>query len=120
MEQATLLLYILLSVSLNSIGQVVWRKGAGGALKKISIKNIIKMLMKPLVIMGLCIYVLSALLWIMVLSNTEVSYAFPFIALGYVIVAIMSKFLLKEEIKPMRILGIIIIVSGVIIVGVSM
>jgi len=89
-------------------------------LNKINIKSIIRMLMKPLVIIGLAIYVLSALLWIVVLSNADVSYAFPFISLGYVLVTILSGLILKEKISLLRVLGVLIIIAGVIIVGVSM
>jgi len=119
MDQGTILSFILFSVTINSIAQIVWRKGAGGALSKVSIKNIIKMMMRPKVIIGLGMYIISALIWILVLSNTEVSYAYPLISLGYVITTILSYAILKEKINKKRILGISVIILGVIIVGLS-
>jgi len=117
MDQETILIYILLSVGLNSVAQIVWKKGA--KLGKINLKGIIKMMLKPKIILGLTIYAASALIWILVLSNTEVSYAFPFIALGYVGTTILSYMILNEKVNKKRIIGITIIIIGVILVGLS-
>ena len=79
---------IILSVLLNSLGQIIWRVGAKKGFKLTDLfKN-------PLIIVGLGIYALSAFLWINVLSKAEVSYAVPFISLGYVITAFLGWFLL--------------------------
>lgn len=118
MDQALLLAYILSSVTINGFAQIVWKKGA--KIEKLSIKGIIKMLLNKKIIIGLAMYFISALLWILVLSNTELSYAFPFISLGYILVAILSKLVLKEEITPKRVLGMVIITAGVIMVGCSL
>lgn len=114
MSQAVTLTYILLSVTLNSVGQLLWRKGAG------STKGLINIMTKPLVITGLMIYACSALLWIIVLSQTEVSYAFPFLALGYGATTILGKTVLNEKVSKKRIKGILVIVTGVILVGLSL
>jgi len=119
MEQATILTFILLSVTINSFAQIVWKKGVKEKIRP-DIKSIIKMLFRPKVMAGLAMYAVSALLWIIVLSNSEVSYAFPFISLGYVTTTILSKLVLHEKIKAKRILGIGIIIAGVIIVGTSL
>lgn len=118
MEQATRLLYIILSITISSCAQIIWKKGA--KLKKISIKEVIKTVLTPTMMIGLVMYFTAALIWIIVLSNTEVSYAFPFFSIGYVIVAILSKIILKEEISMKRILGMTVIITGVILVGVSL
>ena len=109
------LTYILASVTLNSIAQIVWKKGAN----KLDSEGIIKMLLKKTIIIGLSIYAVSALLWITVLQTVEVSYAYPFISLGYVATTILSVIMLKEKVNTKRIIGTIIIIIGVIIVGAS-
>ena len=120
MELGTILLFIILSVSINSVAQIVWKKGSARLPKKVTLKSIIKLLFTPKVITGLALYAGSALLWIMVLSNTEVSYAFPFISLGYVMTAVMSYLLLNEKLPKQRVIGIGIIITGVIMVGLSL
>ncbi|MBC2425350.1 SMR family transporter, partial [Clostridium beijerinckii] len=62
-------------------------------------------------------YGLSFLLWIKVLSKVELSYAYPMVSLGYVLVMLFSYFIFKENITPLRILGIAFIILGVILVA---
>ncbi len=118
MNELTVISYIILSVSINSVAQIMWKKGAN--LSNNNIKSIIKMMMNKKVIIGLLLYALSAMIWIVVLSNAEVSYAYPLISLGYVTTTILSWLVLKEKISKKRIIGITIIIIGVIIVGASL
>ncbi len=118
MNELTIISYIILSVSINSVAQIMWKKGAN--LSSNNIKSIIRMMMNKKVIIGLLLYALSAMIWIVVLSNAEVSYAYPLISLGYVTTTILSWLILKERISKKRIIGITIIIIGVIIVGASL
>jgi drug/metabolite transporter (DMT)-like permease len=58
-------------------------------------------------------YALSIVVWAGALKWAPASYAFPFMALGFVFVALMSKVMLGETIPMMRWLSISIIVLGV-------
>ncbi len=120
MDQSILLTYIITSVTINSLAQIVYKKGLKGAFKKVTIKEIIKTMLKPVIMIGLAMYAFSALLWILVLSNTDVSYAYPFLSLGYVLVAFLGYFMLNEKITKKRIIGISVIIIGVLIVGYSL
>lgn len=66
---------------------------------------------------GIISYGISFLLWIKVLSKVELSYAYPMVSLGYVLVMIFSYFFFKENITPIRILGVAFIMIGVILVA---
>ncbi len=103
---------IIITVLLNSVGQIVWRLGARNGFS-------LKSIFSPLIFVGLLIYACSALLWIIVLKHFEVSYAVPFFSLGYVITAFLGWLFLKEKLSLKVILSILIIVVGVILVGVS-
>ena len=81
--------------------------------------DIILAAFQPLVFIGLLTYFLSSLIWITVLRKVDVSYAYPFASLGYVIVGLLGWLFLQEQISPIRIFGIGIIISGVYIVGKS-
>jgi drug/metabolite transporter (DMT)-like permease len=52
-------------------------------------------------------------LWLVALSKIELSYAFPLLSSGYVIVAVLSMVFLKERISWMRWTAILIISLGV-------
>ncbi len=73
---------------------------------------------KP-IIFGFIFYGVSVLLWLVVISELELSYAYPMVASGYFFVALFSKFLFHEKVSRTRWLGIAIIIFGVILVGLS-
>lgn len=52
-------------------------------------------------------------LWLVALSKIELSYAFPLLSSGYVIVAVLSTVFLKEKISWMRWMAILVICLGV-------
>jgi drug/metabolite transporter (DMT)-like permease len=53
-------------------------------------------------------------LWLVALSKIELSYAFPLLSSGYVIVAVLSMVFLKERISWMRWMAILVICLGVV------
>lgn len=71
------------------------------------------------VLVGLSLYAVSAVTWLMALRRVELSVAYPLVATGYVIVVIASYFLFQESISPQRWLGLGFITIGVILLGKS-
>jgi drug/metabolite transporter (DMT)-like permease len=114
------LLLILLTVCLNTGGQFLMKAGVN-RVGKISLFNnffnsIFKALTSGLVIGGFGFYVVSAMLWIIILSRAELSWAFPLVSLSYVITAIVAPIVLHESFSVQRFLGTLVIVVGVFIV----
>jgi len=62
-------------------------------------------------------YVVSMVLWLVVLSKVDVSYAYPFLSIGYILAAIVGHFAFHESLPPVRIIGILIICIGVILIS---
>ena len=67
----------------------------------------------PTVILGLVLYGLSVGLWLIVLAKSDVSYAYPFVGLGFVFTALYAATALHEPMGLRRISGIVLIVPGV-------
>jgi uncharacterized membrane protein len=61
--------------------------------------------------------IVTALAWIMALSKAELSHIYPFMALSYVLVAVFSWLIFKEDVTPLRWMGIATICLGVILVS---
>ncbi len=115
------LLLILLTVCLNTGGQFLMKAGVN-RVGKISLFNnffssIFKALTSGLVIGGFGFYVVSAILWIIILSRAELSWAFPLVSLSYVITAIVAPIVLHESFSVQRFVGTLVIVLGVFIVS---
>lgn len=48
---------------------------------------LIRALLSPWVVFGFILYVAGAVLWLVVLGRADVSYAYPFVSLGFVLTA---------------------------------
>ena len=68
------------------------------------------------VLAGFGLYALSALVWLKVLSQWQVSKAYPLVGLGFVVTAAVGYFI-GEEVSLTRLVGVIFICIGVFIVG---
>ena len=64
-------------------------------------------------------FCVATLLWLMAIREADISYAYPLLGAGYVLVTLLAKWLLKERISPMRWVSILVISAGVLIVGVN-
>ena len=67
----------------------------------------------PWIWLGIVFEVAYSLLWMAVLSWSEISWAVPMNALEYVLAAAAAYALLNEPISPLRMAGIALICSGV-------
>jgi drug/metabolite transporter (DMT)-like permease len=68
------------------------------------------------VIAGFALVFGGALFWLGVISRVNLSFAYPLLALNYVLILIPSRFLLGELITPTKLLGAVIVVVGVIVI----
>lgn len=110
---------ILLSVTITAFAQLMLKAGMTGAAVQRAIatgpgmRTFLTIALDPLVAVGLAIYFVAAGLWLLVLSKVEVSVAYPFIALGFVITAVFGRLLFHEMLSPTRIGGMLLICAGV-------
>ena len=115
-------IYILISVLGGALGQILLKKGMSsmGPLT-LSVDKapsiLLKMGTNPYVIVGLGIYVLGTVFWLAALSRVDLSYAYPFASLSYVIMLIASWLVFGETITPLRLIGSAVIIAGVILIS---
>ena len=74
------------------------------------------MMLNPYVILGVAMYGLSTLCWLVALSRKDLSYVYPFIALTFIIVLLASQFLFHEDLPLLRIVGTLIVVFGILVI----
>ena len=116
------LLAIFVSISLAVVGQLLLKIGMlrmGRFSLNIStiVQQYTRILLNPFIIAGIIGFALSMLVWLYVLSRLELSVAYPFVALNYVLILFASHFLLKETITPVKIMGVAVIVIGVYLIS---
>ena len=114
--------YILVSVLAGAIGQVLLKKGMSsmGPLT-LSLSKLFSILWRmatnPYVIVGLFIYVGGTVFWLTALSRVDLSYAYPFASLSYVVMLAASWLLFREDISVVRLLGTLVVGVGVFIIS---
>lgn len=113
--------FIITGVLLNAAAQLLLKAGTnglGGAIH-VTTQNWfatgIKVFTQLPILAGLACYVISLLVWIIGLSRTDVTIAYPMLSLGYVVSALGAWMFLGEVISPQRLVAI-----GVIMVGVAL
>ena len=114
--------YTLLAASilLAVVGQLLMKKGMlvfGAFPVRQLLYKIIPIFLNPYVFLGLAFFGLSAILWLVVLSRLELSLVYPMVSVAYILVALFSWFLFKENVTLVRWLGILVIVLGVFLIS---
>jgi multidrug transporter EmrE-like cation transporter len=132
---AAALAILLIAIALGAVGQMFLKSGvtvvkekyaaeAGVAL--VEVENdvpggyIVKSLLTtPLILVGFFCYAVSSMFYLMSLNKLDLSYAYPLIALSYVIVVVLSWKYLGEDLPPLRIVGLAVVLIGVFLLGIS-
>jgi drug/metabolite transporter (DMT)-like permease len=116
------IIYILIAVLGSAVGQILLKKGmASMGPLTLSVSQFSNVLLKigtnPYVIVGLAIYVFGTFFWLTALSRVELSFAYPFASLSYIIMLVASWSLFKEDISLLRLIGTLVIGLGVVIIS---
>lgn len=112
-------LYIAATIGFTVYGQLIlkWRVGFYGQmpielLEKL--KFIFGILLDPWVLSGLAAAFLASLAWIAAMTKFDLSHAYPFMSLNFVVVLLLSGWLLNEPMTLQRVLGVALIVLGTV------
>lgn len=111
------MLLIIVSVMMGSAGQLLIKKGmmVYGKVGAASVwSQLFRIFMVPYIFIGFVCFVASAILWLAVISKNEISYAYPMVSLGYILVLFVSAFWFKESVSLIRVAGVFLICLGVI------
>ena len=111
---------ILLSILMSSTAHIFLKKGMiTHALNTVKSDGIVGLVWSvgtnPWVIGGMALHVSALVVWLWALSKVDISFAYPFLALGYVLVSAMAWMWLGEELNPTKLLGMAIIIVGILV-----
>lgn len=115
---------ILFTVTTNAAAQIMLKRGMLqlGPLAMAEsgvIGTAFSILFQPWVFLGLCTFVISMASHLIVLSKVQLSFAYPFLSLAYVMVAAYAFFIFGEDVGVLRMAGIALIVGGTILISMS-
>ena len=112
----------ILSIALSVMAQFSLKAGMSGAGVKAmmaepkSCMTLINILADKYVLGGFILYGLGAVAWLGVLSQWDVSKAYPLAGLGFVLTLPIA-YLLGEPVSMPRVIGVALICAGALLVG---
>lgn len=121
-DRTMLIGLILLSVALAAIAQMTLKHGmnqvaANSGELQLSTHSFKDVAGTLAVWGGLLLFGLSAFVWLAVLSRASLSFAYPFASLTYALILLADRFVLHEQIPPLRWAGVLFIMLGIVLVA---
>jgi undecaprenyl phosphate-alpha-L-ara4N flippase subunit ArnE len=101
----------------ETIQQLSFKAGNGRAEQAASFARGVAL--QPLIWLGLALWVVESIAWVMVLQKTPLSLAYPVMTATYATVPLAGLLLLNERMTRRQTLGAVLIFAGVLLVGVS-
>ena len=116
--------FILFTVMTNAAAQLMLKHGMMtlGPLSftaETAIQRVFQIVFHPWVFAGLATFVISMASHLFVLSKVELSFAYPFLSLAYIAVAVAAWTLFGEDLNQLRVAGIALICVGTVLIAQS-
>lgn len=113
-------LYIFATIAFTVYGQLIlkWRIAQLGALPAGTVEKLrflVSLLLDPAIFSGFASAFLASLAWMAAMTKFDLSHAYPFMSLNFVVVMLLSGWLLSEPMTMQKALGVGLIVLGTIV-----
>lgn len=115
-------LIIISSVTLSAVAQLSFKHGVSTTTIDPSAHVLMKawlMLTSPYVFAGLALYGIGTVLWLFALKQMDLSLAYPFVGISFIMVFFFGVLLLGEPLNLQRLTGTLIITLGIIVMAKS-
>ncbi len=111
---------IFATVALTVYGQLVfkWQVDEAGSFPSETgkrIEYVVKLFLDPWVISTLVAALAAAIAWALALTRFELSHAYPFMSLSFVLVLLFGALFLSETLTAAKSIGVVLIVAGLVI-----
>jgi drug/metabolite transporter (DMT)-like permease len=113
---------VLFSVVLTTCSQLIvkWRVSLAGLLPVDVTRKalfVMGLLMDPWILVGIFAAFCAGLSWMAAMTRLELSFAYPFISLSFVLVFVFSALLFHETVTVPKVVGMLLIIAGIIVTG---
>lgn len=117
-------IYIFGTILFTVYGQIIlkWRMQIYKNIPNELIEKMLflfRLLIDPFILSGFIAAFIASLFWMVAMTKFEISYAYPFTSLSFVLVFIISIYLFNESVSTGKCIGLLLIVAGVIVTSKS-
>ena len=102
---------LTLKAAMTEVGRIGRNSAIGDTL--------VKAIKEPKLWVGLVLFGISAVFWLVVLSRVRLSVAYPLVGFSYIVVVAFARFALNEEVPTLRWVGVSVIALGIAVIGFS-
>ncbi|WP_382400327.1 EamA family transporter [Lentibacillus salinarum] len=118
-------LYIFGTILFTVYGQIVlkWQMDQAGTLPESlwdKMTFLLQLLLNPWILSGFAAAFLAALCWMAAMTKFNISYAYPFMSLSFVLVFLLSVVLFGDPVTVQKIVGLTLIIAGIVVTSQSL
>lgn len=119
----SVLLMILFSVSCSALAQILLKYGMAQpatqqALASGDVWLIARLIgTDPSILGGFFLYGFGAVIWLFVLAKLDVSIAYPFVAIGFILTMVLGCLVFGEVLTLRKVIGTLIVAAGIYLVA---
>ncbi|HLS08442.1 EamA family transporter [Lentibacillus sp.] len=118
-------LYIIGTIIFTVYGQLVlkWQVDQAGSLPGALWEKLVfllQLLLNPWIISGFLSAFLAALCWMAAMTKFNISFAYPFMSLSFVLVFLLSAVLFGDPVTIHKVVGLALVVAGLVVTSQSM
>jgi multidrug transporter EmrE-like cation transporter len=112
--------YVICTVLLTVYGQIAikWQVLEAGPFPADPAEKawfLARLLLNPWVLSALAAGLLASVSWMAAMTRLELSHAYPFMSLAFVLVMLCSAWFFSEPITPLKVAGITLVVLGIVV-----
>lgn len=109
--------YILCTILLTVYGQLIikWQVLQAGPLPENGGEKIwflLQLLLNPWVISAFLAALLASVTWMAAMTKLQLSHAYPFMSLAFVLILLFSAWLFHEPITTPKVVGVVLVILG--------
>ena len=112
-----ILLFIITPVLMSVGGEFILKFVVSGQDLGLNMTSLLFIVQSPMLLVGVCLIVSSAILWITGMSIFQLSFMYPFLSLSYVLIIVGSDLFLHENVGLNRYVSILLIITGLVIIS---
>lgn len=112
--------FLLIAIGLSATGEVLLKVGMRQFGEfSITPEHVLRAFSMAPVVGGFALIFSGSLFWLATISRADLSWAYPLLALGYILVVLASWAVLHESVSPLRAAGLVVICLGLVLVSQS-
>lgn len=113
-------LYIVATIIFGIMSQLLmrWQMGHAGVLPENLVDKIffiMRIFFSPWVILAFFFTFLSGVAWMITLTKFDLSYAYPFTSLSFVLMLFLASLIFNEPFNLYKLFGTILVITGLIV-----